>query len=114
MFETILGWLTFLALIALPLTHPVRAKSYGPRLIVFLVCVGTTGFGLYILSKIVRLYLLGIAPILNADGVAISAHPTFAYLLIAIQALLGIASLTVGIYFGKLGFRRGKHATVNE
>ena len=108
MFETIFGWLAFLSLVALPFTHPVRAKSYGPRLIVFLLCVGTTSFGLYILFYVHRLYLLGLAPKVRGGAITISEHPKYAFFLIAIQMLFSVASLVAGAYFYKLGFKRGK------
>lgn len=108
MFQTIFGWLAVLSLITLPFTHPIRNKPYGPRLIVFLVSIGTTSFGLYILFYVGSLYLQGFAPKIKGGVIIISEHPTYALFLIAVQMLLSACSLIAGVYFCKLGFRHEK------
>lgn len=102
------GWLAALSLVALPFTHPIRAKSYGPRLIVLLICVGTTSFGLYLQFFLHDQYSRGVVHTLRADALSISEHPTYALFVFTAQILCSVASLVAGIYFGKLGFRRIK------
>lgn len=108
MLETFFGWLAIVALVALPFTHPVRAKSYGPRLIALLIGVGTTSLGLYLLFFVHDLFSRGLIPSLRGGTLVISEHPAYALVVITALILYSVASLVAGVYFGKLGFRRKK------
>ena len=86
---TIFGWLAVIALIALPCAHPIRATSFGPRLIAILAFVGLFSFGLYIALSTIDLYLLGEAPIFTPDGgtIGIATYPELAYFFIALTTM---------------------------
>ena len=108
MLETIFGWLSVLSLLALLGSHPLRNHSFGPRVIVWILCVGCTSFGLYLLSHLHALYSLGLVQKMRPGTVTISEQPGYAFFLIAIWVLFSCASFVAGAYFFKLGMKRRK------
>lgn len=108
MLETIFGWLSVLSLLALVASHALRNQPFGPRLIVFILCVGCTSFGLYILSHLFALYAQGLAPKIRGGTVVIAEQPLYAFFLIAIQIIVCGASFVAGGYFFKLGMKSRK------